>query len=611
MTTSRVLDLAYPRSSEVVAPPHASTLALGLDGNRAKVAVRGRVNDPELFRDALLVAMELRQSDLRYRGKDRTAYLAYLMKKGQKATAAIWEAQKTFLESAYADAAPRPRGLDPVLTVDPDEISLEVFSRDESAYARLAFANELFEDRAVVHGTTLVESTPELLGQIARIRTYQPLSLDADQPAVPTVTGSARSVDVPDEWLRGFLQVQSAAMLPGAHVELAPIDLYNLLFVLRTHKAKKAPRGVRFELVPGQRPILVVEPWEITLECHGAVFEGSAPRVVRLFGRQRLLTLARALPHLVSVRVQLPGAGLPSFWTLDMGAARLTVALTSWSESPWASAASFDALLPAEADAVRTQSDALVRRLQSEGPLTLAQLAAGGSPADTRAALSRAALQGRVLYDLDRGLVRPRLLLAEPIDPAQLRYGSTREEAAHRLLEEREAVQITKVHTAVGEGQEVHGEVVDKLVRRTFAPRFSVDLENNVREAWCNCPTYQRSGLREGPCEHMIALYVFDKRERVKAEQLRATPEGRKLVRAETRTLVRRDGLGAQEEVRLSLDDRVVRIERRQRGAQISGADERHSRMWFDTDLQAREAYFARLDELANKGFIDTEALSA
>src|SRR5262249_7793079 len=143
-----------------------------------------------------------------------------------------------------------------------------------------------------------------------------------------------------------FLQVQSAAALPSVVAHLAPVDLYNVLFTLKTRKAKKAPRGLRFELVPGARPVVVVEPWEIALGCHGEPFAGTAPRIVRIFGRQRLVALAPALAHTTSVRVHLSGPGLPSFWVLDLGLARLTVALTSWSESKWASATSFDALMP-------------------------------------------------------------------------------------------------------------------------------------------------------------------------------------------------------------------------------------------------------------------------
>jgi hypothetical protein len=608
--TAQVLRLLYPRASQVVASPTASRIDLALDRGRGEIGLRGAVKDPELLRDTLLTAAAVMKSDLRYKGKDRTAYLAHLMKQGKRATAAIWEAQKAFLEGAYADETPRPRGLDPVLTVDPDEASLEVFSRDESAYARLALASDLFDARAAAHGTTVADVSDVFLEQVERIRTYQPLELRA-ATAFDVKEEVGREVDLPDEWLRGFLQVQSAAALPSVAFALAPIDLYDVLFVLRTHKAKKAPRGLRFELVPGAAPRVLVEPWEIAIECHGEAYRGSAPRVVRIFGRQRLLSLARALPHLRGVRVHLLGPGLPSFWVLDMGAARLSVALTSWAESKWASAASFDALMPK--DDTPEPAARAAALLAQHGPLALEALArlAGQTPEEARRSLQRACLDGQVLFDVGRGVYRPRRLLASPIDPARIRYGSAREAAAHRLLGGDGETAVTKVHTIAGEGQEISGEVKDKHARRAFAPRFTVDLEGQVRDAWCNCPTYQRSAMREGPCEHMIALFVAHKRALSEAERLRRTPEGRRLVHAETRTFVRREAGGGQVEVRLSLDDRVVRVERKEAPAGQPLGDGRHQRLWFDTDAEARAAYFARLDELAGKGFIDTDAGAA
>jgi len=555
--TARVLVLEYPAQSEVAQTAKASRIRLALESKRGgTIGLSGRVADAELFRDALLTLTSVMQSDLRYKGKDRTAYLAYLMKKGKKATAAIWEAQKAFLEGAYGDASPRARGLDPVVTIDPDEVSFEVFSRDESAYARLALSNDLFDSRAAAHGTTLADLSPAFIDQVERVRTYQPVEIEASAAAAATKV--PREIELPDEWLRGFLQVQSAAALPSVVAPLAPIDLYNVLFVLRVRKAKKAPRALRFELVPGMKPRVVIEPFEIALECHAEPFAGKTPRIVRIFGRQRLLALAGALPHLKRASVHLLGPGLPSFWVLDMGRARLTVALTSWSESKWASAASFDALMPkAESGA---EVDRVVKLLRERGPLPLAELASGHTQQEARNALQRACLQGRVLFDLDLQVYRPRALLAEPVNEAAIRYGSPREAQAHRLLEG--DVEVTKVHLVAGEGQEISGEVDDKGMHRKFSPRFFLDTEGQVREAWCNCPTYMRSALREGPCEHMIALRIKHQRDQAEAERLRATPEGRKQVHAETRTFMRREASGGQTSYRVSLDDKVVRIER-------------------------------------------------
>lgn len=612
---ARPVNIRYATRSELIAAPSATSVLLALDGGRGTVGVRGKVREPALFRDALMTAAAILESDLRYKGRDRTAYLAYLMKKGKKATAAIWEAQKQFLDKALSDDTKKTGVLDPVLTVHPDEVSLEVFSRDESAYARLSFSNDLFLDREAAHGTTFVDLSRGLIDQVDRLRPYT--SVDVDAGITIPSRGDARaedkrSLDVPYTWLRGFLQVQSAATLPAVSCQLSPVDLYNALYILRTRKAKKPPRGLRFELVPGQLPRLILEPWEIVLECHGQPFQGTA-RVVRTFGRQRLLTLARILPHVRGVRVQLRGPGLPVFWVFDLGHATLTTAFTGWTESSWASAASFDALMPQSAAEDAAQS-ALASRmsalLNERGPTSLPALAAATSskPEAARAALQLECLRGRALYDVAHDVYRPRELFADAIDEQQIRFGSPREAKAHRLLGGAASagtgeVKLTKIHEIAGEGIEIHGEVIDKEAHRDFPPRFTMDLEGRVTDAWCTCPAFRRTGMREGPCEHMIALRIAYARKRAEEDALRQTAEGRKLIRAETRTYVRREASGSETVYRVSLDDRVVYV---QWGSRTS--EPRHQRIWFDTDREARDAYFHRLESLATEGFVDADA---
>ena len=602
--TRHPVELRYATASDVDSRAEASRVLLALEGSRGTVGLRGRVREPALFRDALAAALGVLASDLRYRGRDRTAYLAYLMKQGKRATAQIWEAQKAFLDASLQSEEQKDTVLDPVLTVDPDQVSLEVFSRDESAYARLAFDNGLFDGREAAHGSTFLDVPADLLTKVDRLRTYVPMSLEAHVALPSREARAPRNVEVPHAWLRGFLQVQSAATLPANACTLAPIDLYNLLFALRTRKAKKAPRALRFELVPGAPPRMVLEPWELVLEGHGSVYTGSAPAVVRTFGRQRLTALARLLPHAQSVRVQLLGPGLPVFWVVDMGPATLTLALTGWTESGWSSAAAFDVLMPRTVP--EGLSEKLRQRLRSEGPLSFEVLAAGsGAPKDAvRGALQLECLRGRILYDIARGVYRPRELMPTPVDEAVIRFGSEREARAHRLLGDggpgAGEVKVTKVHEMVGEGTRIHGEVVDREAVRSFFPAFTMDLEGRVKEASCGCPPFRRSGLREGPCEHMIALRLAYARQRAAEEALRQTPEGRKLIRAETRSYVRREASGQEQVYRVSLDGKVVAVEW---GPRLG--EPRRQKLWFDTDAEARAAYFARLETLASEGFID------
>ncbi|WNZ62414.1 hypothetical protein QEG98_00715 [Myxococcus sp. MxC21-1] len=255
--TRHPVELRYATASDVESGTDGSRVRLALEGSRGTVGVSGRVTDAALFRDALAATFGILASDLRYRGKDRTAYLAYLMKQGKRASALIWEAQKAFLDNALDGEKKQDAVLDPLLTVDPDSVSLEVFSRDESAYARLSFDNRLFEGREAAHGSTFLDVPPELPARVDRLRTYVPVSLEAHVALATPASQPARAprnVEVPHAWLRGFLQVQSAATLPASTCELAPIDLYNLLFALRARKAKKALARCASSWCPAPRP---------------------------------------------------------------------------------------------------------------------------------------------------------------------------------------------------------------------------------------------------------------------------------------------------------------------------------------------------------------------
>jgi predicted DNA-binding WGR domain protein len=606
-TLKKAVATAYAGQSELQLQDGQARIGLVLDGSRGTVGLRGTVAAPALLRDALMTTFDVLGSDFRYQRKDLATYLAYLTKQGKKANKEIWEAQKAYLEQQLGQEEEPDQVLEPLVTIDPDAFSLEVFSADQSSYARLAISATQFSQRAAAHGSATLAITQAFIDRFERLRSWQPAEFTAatDAQADTSATSTHKTRLVPLAWLRNFVQVQAAATLPAVVASLEPIDLYNLLFILRTRAARKPPRGIRFELVPGVRPRLVIEPFEIVLECHGEVYSGSTPRVIRIFGRQRLLALARALPHAHSVKVHLLGAGLPIFWVLDFGAERgqLTVGYTGWTDSGWSSASAFDALMPAPS--IAPLALRAFTYLCEHGPTALDAMvkALGASATDVRAALQYESIKGRVLYDLARGEYRPRLLLAEPIDVASIRFGGERESLAHRLLGDEAKpsghVRITKLHDLGDESVEISGEVEDTLARRTFAPRFVLDGEGRVRGASCSCLHFKRSGMREGPCEHLLALRIHHQRQQLLDEAARNTAEGRALIRAETRTLIRRRGM-KEVVYRVSLDQRLVQVDWGQRGATA-----RQQRTWFESDGAAREAYFARLSALNAEGYID------
>ncbi|MDS4030333.1 MAG: hypothetical protein RKO66_09680 [Candidatus Contendobacter sp.] len=571
-------------------------LDVPLDGARPEVQIKAEIRRPNLVRDGLLVLGEVLSSDLRRQANDRADYLAYLLRQGKRANQAVWDAQKAFLAAKYGEATQQEAPLDPLFSVDANGISLEAFSRDESTYARLHLkADQAYQAESFAAGTSHLRFTPPLLEALRGIRSYRPTTLHGHSSA----SGDAKTVRVPYRWLRAFGQVQAASTLPAQRVRLAPVDLYNVLLSLRLRKAKTAPRALRYELVPGELPRLVLEPWEQVLNASGSPYQGHAPQVVRTWGRQRLSLLGRLLPHAKAVDVYLLGAGLPAFYVLDLESASLTLALSGWTDSGWAGIATFDLLAPGGGeDEVLTKR---VVKQVAEQPLTLNALAETlRQPRQTiRQALLGELLKGTLVHDIASGLFHHRPLLAQPLELDRLRYRDAREEQAHRLLATEDQVQLTRIHDLGLEGTAIDGEVQDRQAHRHYQTSFTLDREGRTVKASCTCADFRRAGLKQGPCPHMIALRLRYAREQAALEQARETAEGRRLIRAETRTLTRRQG-EAVLSYRISLDERQVLLR--------WGNDPqalRQQRLLFNRADEARDAYFARLDGLAKQGFID------
>jgi hypothetical protein len=283
---------------------------------------------------------------------------------------------------------------------------------------------------------------------------------------------------------------------------------------------------------------------------------------------------------------------LPSLYVVDLGDASLALALSGWTDAGWAGVSTFD-LLAADDDAGAI--DAVVKAL--DVPRSDAQVAerVGRPLLAVRRTLLAALAQLRVGHDLATGEYFARPLLATPVPAHALKFRDAREAAAHRLLGEANGVTVTKVHDQGADGRTIEGQVVDAKAHRTFYPAFTIDREGRTAQATCTCNVFRRSGIKEGPCEHMIALRVQYTREQAALEAERQTPEGRARITAETRVLLRRTAAGA-ETYRLSLDGRFV--------TSRFGAN-RMQKLRFDSAADARTAYFARLDDLAKKGYLD------
>lgn len=602
----------YAGASRVTAEGDATRVTLAGDLGRGPVRADGTVKEAVPLREALSALHEVVQSDFRYKPKDRTAYLAYQRMRKQTATLSSWDAQRAYFAWISRNDPLAFCVLDPIVTVHPDALVFEVFSQDEGTYAQLAIdwsALEVSGERTL--GTTNIDFSQALYDGVQRMRSYRETRLTIGRDAVGLATaGEAevleKKVQVPDSWLRGFTQVQSASTLPATTFSLAPVDLYNVLRHLRLNAdKKKGGRGIRVELVPGEAPRLVLEPWEEVIPTTAGAYAGRTAQVVRVWGRRRLMLARRFLPFVERVDVHLLGSGLPSFYVLRGGPVTLTIGLTGFSSANWAQQLSFDVMLPRPDDQGKTaEAYAAVLAWLGEhwkGSLTEVAKGAGLKPADTRQALQAACQAGQVMYDLAHDVYRLRPLTETPLDPSRLEYRNDRERQAHDLLNAKNAVRIAQENFIRGVGLELTGRVVVEAEKREYRPQILVADEGRVTRAECTCGFFRKHQLKEGPCAHLIALRLRQALDAQKRDQQRG--RARSTITVETRTYTRRHPRG-ETLFQVSLDRQRLKV----RWGERSDASLRVQQLVFGTAAEARAAYFARIDELEAEGYLDATA---
>ncbi len=519
----------------------ASEFSFAPDTLREPTFFVGEVADHLPFREAISALHHVVVSDLRFQPKDRTAYFAWLKEHEQqlltealtnqqaikprldalrhelneisktmsKTMEPFYKARKKYFDWLYTQNRDAWIVLDPVITVHPDEIFFECFSRDESTYGRLSCDHETFKRIGdISYGTTNIDYSHALYGEFQKIRSYRTTSLAIDPKGFDVRTTGEElyreeKIDLPDSWVRGFLQVSSAMALPAHVAELDPMDMHAILQRLAQRKERHGPRSLRFFLEPDKPIRVLIEPWNETLEFRRSPYRGKGTAEIRMWGRRRLAILARALPLAKSVRLHLLGTGLPSFAVVDYGGLRFTLGMSGWTSNDWSRAGQFDLLAPRQpVDEATAQLvfDALKKR-HSASAGNLAGVT-GVEGELVAAALTAYTQAGRVMYDIDKQVFRLRELAREPLPMGALRFASPQEEKADRFI----AAKLVTIG-AVGErdGRRiVEGEVVDNA--KTMKPMIALDTDDRLVDARCDCYYFGHNKLMRGPCEHMLAL---------------------------------------------------------------------------------------------------------
>ena len=544
---------AYQGSSRVQSAAARTSISFSPDTSRDPAWFKGVLRKGVAFREAISALNQVVVSDLRYKPKDRTEYKRWLAERGDlidwaavrgqraavtdrirrlneelsgidRRSSSRWQpyyqAQQRYFDYLYQKDRDIWYVLDPVITIHPDELFFECFSEDESTYGRLGAGYEVFKDVGdFACGTTNIDYSSTLYDEFQKIRSYKTTEFEVD-PSGFTVRNEGDpdfkevKIDLPDSWVRGFLQVNAAMALTdaptAARFELHPMDLYNLCFQLRRRREKEGPRSLRYRLTPGQPVQIVLDPWGIVIDCPRSVFTGTREQEVRVWGRRRLLILERLIPIAKKFTVHLLGYGMPSFYVADLGDMSFTLGLSGWTANDWAKAGNFDLMAPrAQVDAYTSQ--AIFAALRKDWRSTPEALAAGLGldRATVLGALGGWTQAGRAIYDLNKGVYRARELSREPLPMEKLRFASEREQEAATLVDQR-AVNLATPRRDTQGHLHLSGSV--RSGGRILQPTLQIDGDERIVEGECTCSWFQHNKLRKGPCAHQLALRIRNSR---------------------------------------------------------------------------------------------------
>ncbi|MCA9199395.1 MAG: hypothetical protein KDA87_17740 [Planctomycetales bacterium] len=417
--------------------------------------------------------------------------------------------------------------LDPVITVHPDRIFFEAFSQDQSTYACLIVDPEVFEaDGNIQTGTTNIDFSAWLWGALGEMRTSRKTTFKVGLDGLEVATTGAggrfeKKVELPDSWVRGFLQVQAAMAMPGTRLTVKPIDLLSAIRFLRYTKAKVSPRAIRYHFEPNQDAKLILEPWEQEITLEGAEHHYAQTKSIRVWGRRRLKQIEGLLPFAESVDIYLKGRALPSFYSVKLPGMTFLLGVTGWSGAAFTDSGSFDLLQTVAAADDQHLAPAL-QILQQDFHISASDLATRLQIDSKSAAalLVRLCRQGRCMFDVETRRYRHRELFETAADEATLFPPDIRREKA-TAFQTQGAVKITscvpeetkkRIRLKSPDGPQ-HREVTYRDWRIFGNVDICSDVEVVVNDSGriifgrCCCDFFQQNLMNIGPCEHILALF--------------------------------------------------------------------------------------------------------
>ena len=465
--------------------------------------------------EMMLAQFQARSSELKEQLKPLQSELRALRERKSKLMKPFYEAQTRYYSYLYQTHRELWIALDPVITVHPDRVFFECFSRDESSYASLSCSHNVFDHVGdFACGTTNIDYSESLYGEFQKIRDYKRTTLSIDPSGFQVKTADdpefiEEKIDVPDTWVRGFLQVSSAMNMVARRLELHPMDVHNFCLQMRRKKERVGPRSIRFVLAPGQPVRAVFEPWNEEVVCRRSIYRGNVAEEIRVWGRRRLLLLERLIPVAQSFTVHLMGSGLPSFWIANMPDMQFTLGLSGWTANDWTRAGQFDLLAP-RGEIDNDSKEKIFTALGKRWFATSAQLAldTGLDRMMVERALTLYTQAGRVVYDLVDEVYRLRELARDPLPLDTLRFSSPEEEEAQKLV----ALHAMSNHAVEADADgSIRLSAQAQQGDRKYQVMLRLDADERIVDGACQCNFFTYNRMHKGPCAHMLALRMSRK----------------------------------------------------------------------------------------------------
>lgn len=530
----------YKTSSFVNNEKGKTGISFSPDTYRTPTFFSGLLNKKLPFREAISALHHIVVSDFRYQEKDRTQYLDWLKSQediwwaeitadsenvkrelalkteelkalnteAHKVMGPYYKAQSKYFRHLYIRDKAAWMVLDPVISVHPDSLFFECFSKDESSYGKLSCNYNVFKElNAFNCGTTNIDYSVPLFNEFQKIRNYKDTAFEIDPSGFEVKTGADDAfkevkIDLPDSWVRGFLQVSSAMTMHNYQFDIHPVDMRNILFYLARNKEKHGPRSIRWILKNGAPVKVILDPWNKEIICGRTIYQGTNEGEIRMWGRRRLKLLERLLPVAKSIKVTLMGTGLPTFFETDLVDMTFTLGLSGWTNNDWSRSSNFDLMVPRHVADGMTQQK-IYLELKKVWFLSASDLANKLNINEQliESVMTNLIQEGKVVYDLSQKVYRLRELTKDPLPLDILRFRNEREKLAAQIVNNQN---IEYSGYQLNEKLIIHKGKIK--AEKSFDVQIEITDDERLVHGQCACNFFKQNRLYQGPCEHMLAL---------------------------------------------------------------------------------------------------------